>query len=62
MDTRTENQPAGGMEMHEGDDYVCSNCACEIRVRHVGDPAKMRQMTAFTCCCGTQMEKEQHPV
>ena len=31
----------------------------QIRLRHHGDPAKMRQMTTFTCCCGTRMEKEQ---
>jgi hypothetical protein len=44
--------------MQEGDDFVCPNCGCEIRLRHHGDPAKMQQMTTFTCCCGTPMEKE----
>ncbi|MFL5777328.1 MAG: hypothetical protein ACJ761_00160 [Chloroflexota bacterium] len=45
--------------MQDGDDFVCPNCGCEIRLRHHGDLAKMRQMTMFTCCCGTRMEKEQ---
>ena len=45
--------------MQEGDDFVCPNCGCEIRLRHHGDQAKMQQMTPFTCCCGTPMEKEQ---
>jgi hypothetical protein len=47
------------MEMRDGDDWVCPNCACEIRLRHHGEPAKMQQMTDFTCCCGTKMHKEQ---
>ena len=47
-----------GMEMREGDDFVCPNCGCEIRLRHHGDPAKMQRMEPFVCCCGTRMEKE----
>jgi len=47
------------VSMQEGDDFVCPNCQCEIRLRHHGDPAKMQQMTNFTCCCGTPMQKEQ---
>ena len=50
------------MQMQEGDDFVCPNCGCEIRLRHHGDAAKMQQMEAFVCCCGTRMEKEQRPV
>ncbi len=46
------------MEMHDGDDFVCSNCDCEITIKHHGDSAKMTQMRPFTCCCGTQMAKE----
>ena len=46
-------------EMQEGDDFVCPNCGCEIRLRHHGDPARMARMEPFTCCCGTRMEKEQ---
>ena len=23
---------------HEGTDYVCDNCGCEIMVKHTGDP------------------------
>jgi hypothetical protein len=45
--------------MEEGDDFVCPNCGCEIRLRHHGDPAKMQRMQPFTCCCGTRMDKEQ---
>ena len=22
------------MEMHDGDDFVCSNCGCEITIKH----------------------------
>lgn len=57
--TMTQTDQTRRMEMQEGDDFVCPNCSCEIRLRHHGDPAKMQQMTNFTCCCGTQMEKEQ---
>ena len=49
------------MDMQEGDDFVCPNCGCEIRLRHHGDPAKMQHMQAFVCCCGTRMDKEQRP-
>ena len=49
------------MQMREGDDFVCPNCSCEIRLRHHGDPTKMPRMVPFTCCCGTQMIKEQRP-
>jgi hypothetical protein len=51
----------GAMDMQEGDDFVCPNCGCEIRLRHHGDPAKMQHMQAFVCCCGTRMDKEQRP-
>ena len=44
--------------MNEGDDFVCPNCACEIRLRHAGDPARMAQVGPFVCSCGTQMVKE----
>jgi hypothetical protein len=57
---KSDTSATGSMQMQEGDDYVCSNCGCEIRVRHVGDPAKMQNMRPFTCCCGTQMAKEEH--
>ncbi|MFL5641894.1 MAG: hypothetical protein ACJ776_05310 [Chloroflexota bacterium] len=58
MDT-TQQTMGDSMQMQEGDDFVCPNCSCEIRLRHHGDPAKMQQMRPFTCCCGTPMEKEQ---
>ena len=57
--TLTQTEGTRHVEMKEGDDWVCPNCACEIRLRHHGDPAKMQQMTDFTCCCGTKMNKEQ---
>jgi hypothetical protein len=47
-------------EMHDGQDFVCDNCGCEIQLKHHGDPARMPNMTAFTCCCGTPMRPE-HP-
>jgi hypothetical protein len=61
MDTAQTSQATqtDAMQMREGDDFVCPNCSCEIRLRHHGDPAKMTKMDNFTCCCGTQMEKEQ---
>jgi hypothetical protein len=46
------------IEMREGDDFVCPNCGCEIRLRHHGDAEKMGSMRPFTCCCGTAMERE----
>ncbi len=51
---------AGGQstQMQDGDDFVCSNCGCEIMLKHQGDPAKMQSMQPFTCCCGTKMEPE----
>ncbi len=57
--TMSQTDRAATTKMQEGDDFVCPNCQCEIRLRHHGDPAKMEQMGAFTCCCGTPMEKEQ---
>jgi hypothetical protein len=54
----TMQETATSNRMQEGDDFVCPNCGCEIRLRHHGDPAKMQQMTDFTCCCGTRMQKE----
>jgi hypothetical protein len=48
------------MQMEDGDDFVCTNCSCEIRLIHHGDPARMQKMDMFVCCCGTRMEKE-HP-
>ena len=58
MGSERSETKAGGMRMQEGDDFVCSNCGCEIRLRHHGDPAKMQSMRPFTCCCGTPMDPE----
>lgn len=49
---------ADRLEMHDGQDFVCPNCNCEIMLKHHGDPAKMPRMQPFTCCCGTQMRPE----
>jgi predicted RNA-binding Zn-ribbon protein involved in translation (DUF1610 family) len=60
MDTmHTDTHGNAKIQMQEGDDFVCPNCGCEIRLRHHGDPAKMPNMDMFICCCGTRMEKEQ---
>ena len=59
MDQATTAQ-AERLEMHDGMDFVCPNCNCEIMLKHHGDPAKMERMTMFTCCCGHRMEFE-HP-
>jgi hypothetical protein len=59
MEQATTTQP-GRLEMHDGDDFVCPNCGCEIMLKHHGDPAKMTAMRPFTCCCGTEMRSE-HP-
>ena len=59
--THTRSHGDAGIQMQDGDDFVCPNCGCEIRLRHHGDPARMSRMVPFTCCCGTQMEKEQRP-
>jgi hypothetical protein len=48
------------LEMQDGEDFVCSNCGCEIMLKHHGDPSRMQTMQPFTCCCGTQMQPE-HP-
>jgi hypothetical protein len=58
--THTTTHGETGIHMKDGDDFVCPNCGCEIRLIHHGDPAKMPNMQMFTCCCGTKMEKE-HP-
>ena len=58
--THTTSHGETGIHMKDGDDFVCPNCGCEIRLIHHGDPAKMPNMQMFTCCCGTKMEKE-HP-
>ncbi|MFN8622378.1 MAG: hypothetical protein U0869_16720 [Chloroflexota bacterium] len=53
------SQTGQQLSMQEGDDFTCSNCGCEIRLRHHGDPARMQRMQPFTCCCGTPMQPEQ---
>lgn len=45
----------------EMDDLVCTNCGCEIQVKHVGDPARGAGTRSFTCTCGTRMDFENGP-
>ena len=60
MTYATDQTSAQRHEMHDGEDFTCPNCGCEIMLKHHGDPAKMPNMRAFTCCCGTEMQPE-HP-
>ena len=48
MDTIHTTHGNAGIQMQEGDDFVCPNCGCEIRLIHHGDPAKMPNMDMFT--------------
>ena len=57
METRQMDY-ADRVEMHDGEDFVCPTCNCEIMLKHHGDPAKMPKMGPFTCCCGTEMVPE----
>ena len=43
---------------YEGTDYVCSNCGCEIMVKHAGDESKGYGRTDYTCTCGSAMQPE----
>ena len=60
MDQQRQSGGTTVLEMRDGEDFVCSNCGCEIMLKHHGDPAKMPNMRPFTCCCGTSMQPE-HP-
>ncbi|HEX5241569.1 MAG TPA: hypothetical protein VFW20_11295 [Candidatus Limnocylindrales bacterium] len=54
--TSTEASP---IPTQEGEDYTCSNCGCEFRIRHTGDPTKaLSTPQPFTCWCGTEMQRE----
>jgi len=39
QDAGSDVQP-DRLQMQEGDDFVCPNCGCEIRLRHHGDPRR----------------------
>jgi hypothetical protein len=56
------DRPMAGDEyrLQEGEDWVCPNCGCEVRVRHAGDPERMQRTQPITCCCGTPMQEEHH--
>jgi hypothetical protein len=46
---------------YEGIDWICSNCGCEIMVKHSGDLSKMADDSTYVCRCGTVMELEHKP-
>jgi predicted RNA-binding Zn-ribbon protein involved in translation (DUF1610 family) len=56
--TQATTGQAQSPEMHDGEDFVCPNCGCELMLKHRGDPAKMQPMRPFTCSCGTAMHSE----
>jgi hypothetical protein len=56
----TESQTTLGR--YEGVDWICSNCGCEIMVKHSGDIAKMAEDSTYFCRCGTAMQLEHEPV
>jgi hypothetical protein len=41
-----------------GEDWTCSLCGAEIMVKHPGDPNRMDSDSAYTCRCGTRMERK----
>ena len=45
-------------EFHDQDDLVCSNCKCEIMIKHTGDTSKGYGNQPYTCSCGTTMQFE----
>jgi hypothetical protein len=59
MDQRM--QQADRPEMHDGEDFVCPTCSCEIMVKHHGDPNRMPKVGPYTCSCGTEMRPEHQP-
>ena len=56
----TESMSAGATSAsgHPGEDFVCRHCACEIMVKHWGEPRSHADSGAFACHCGRQMEPE----
>jgi DNA-directed RNA polymerase subunit RPC12/RpoP len=42
----------------EQQDLVCSNCSCEIMVKHTGDTAKGYGRQQYVCSCGQPMTPE----
>jgi len=52
--------PKAADRVKAGDDFVCPNCGCEIRVRHASEPSRMHMVQAFICRCGVAMAPERH--
>ena len=44
---------------HEGEDFVCNLCGCEVMVKHWGEPRAHAEMGVFVCHCGATMQHEQ---
>ncbi len=56
----TESMSTSGTSTtgYAGEDFVCRYCACEIMVKHWGEPKSHADQGAFVCHCGHQMEPE----
>ena len=56
----TQSPTMGSTAERQGqqEDWTCSVCGCEIMVKHAGDSARMSADSAYTCRCGTRMERE----
>ena len=45
---------------HEGADFVCCLCGCEVMVKRWGEPRAHAEVGVFVCHCGATMRPE-HP-
>lgn len=45
-------------DFNDRDDLVCSNCHCEIMIKHTGDTSKGYGSQPYLCSCGTTMQLE----
>ena len=52
---QTATSNSSDMQMKEGDDWVCPNCGCEIRLRHHGDPGYVQ---AYDPRCGGRARRQ----
>lgn len=48
------------IDFRDSDDLVCSNCKCEVMIKHTGDVNAGYGQRQYTCSCGTEMKFE-HP-
>lgn len=56
--TQTTTSGTQPQSRYDGTDYVCSNCGCEIMVKHRGDESKGYGRSEYVCTCGTRMQLE----